>query len=199
MQYASSAQRAAATRGPVKNRTHALVPLIGDARRRRRVLVWGLEGGNNEKAKRARCYTRRVRTVHDSDFVALVAKHNTCFVYRRCKRSNRTTAHTYERGGCEQKSALTCVQALLLLREFRPPIVLSTGSSYLDAIGTPFRSVPNSEVVTHSITSSAVASSDEGIVRPSAFAVFKLITNVNLVGCWTGRSEGLAPFKILST
>ena len=34
---------------------------------------------------------------------------------------------------------------------------------------------------------------------PRAFAVFKLMISSNLVGCWTGRSEGLAPFKILST
>jgi len=27
----------------------------------------------------------------------------------------------------------------------------------------------------------------------------QLMISSNLVGCWTGRSEGLAPFKILST
>src|SRR5262245_31210619 len=42
----------------------------------------------------------------------------------------------------------------------------------------------------HSITSSASASSLSGIWRPSAFAVFRLITNSNLVGCWTGSSPG---------
>ncbi len=36
-------------------------------------------------------------------------------------------------------------------------------------------------------------------VAPSAFAVFKLITSSNLVGCSTGRSAGFAPLKILST
>ena len=36
-------------------------------------------------------------------------------------------------------------------------------------------------------------------VRPICFAAFKLITNSNFVGCCTGRSAGLAPFKILST
>src|SRR5437868_13656771 len=51
----------------------------------------------------------------------------------------------------------------------------------------------------HSITSSALTRSDCGTVRPSALAVFRLITNSNLVGCSTGRSAGLAPFKILST
>ena len=51
----------------------------------------------------------------------------------------------------------------------------------------------------HSITSSARASIVGGMVRPSAFAVFRLITNSKIVGCSTGRSAGLAPFKILST
>src|SRR5262249_49600292 len=45
----------------------------------------------------------------------------------------------------------------------------------------------------HWITSSARASSDGGIVRPRAFAVFRLITSSNLVGCSTGRSAGFAP------
>ena len=29
-----------------------------------------------------------------------------------------------------------------------------------------------------------------------AFAVFRLMTSSNLVGCWTGRLAGFAPFKI---
>src|SRR5207302_1871277 len=49
----------------------------------------------------------------------------------------------------------------------------------------------------HSITSSARASSVRGTVRPSALAVLRLMTSSNLVGCCTGRSAGLAPFRIL--
>ena len=49
------------------------------------------------------------------------------------------------------------------------------------------------------ITSSARASTDGGIVRPSALAVLRLMTSSNLVGCSTGRSAGLAPLRILST
>jgi hypothetical protein len=49
------------------------------------------------------------------------------------------------------------------------------------------------------MTSSARARIDGGIVRPSALAVFRLITSSNFVGCWTGKSAGLAPFRILST
>ena len=51
----------------------------------------------------------------------------------------------------------------------------------------------------HSITSSARASSVGGMVRPSAFAVLRLIASSNLTGCSTGRSAGLVPCKILCT
>src|SRR5262249_41661902 len=49
----------------------------------------------------------------------------------------------------------------------------------------------------HSINSSAMASSLSGILRSSAFAVQRLMTNWILVGCMTGRWAGLAPFRIL--
>ena len=48
----------------------------------------------------------------------------------------------------------------------------------------------------HSITSSASASSLSGIWRPSAFAVLRLITSSNLVGCTTGRSAGFSPLRM---
>ena len=51
----------------------------------------------------------------------------------------------------------------------------------------------------HSITSSARASSVGGTLRPSALAVFMLITSSNLDGRSTGRSAGLVPFKMRST
>ena len=35
--------------------------------------------------------------------------------------------------------------------------------------------------------------------RPSAFAVLRLVTNSNVVGCSTGRSSGSAPLRISST
>ena len=47
----------------------------------------------------------------------------------------------------------------------------------------------------HSITSSARTRNDSAIVSPRAFAVLRLITNSNSVGCSMGRSAGLAPFK----
>ena len=51
----------------------------------------------------------------------------------------------------------------------------------------------------HSITSSARASSVGGTSRPSALAVLRLITSSNLVGCMTGRSAGLAPLRMRPT
>ena len=49
------------------------------------------------------------------------------------------------------------------------------------------------------MTSSAVASNDAGTVRPSALAVFRLMTISNFVGPCTGRSVGFSPLRILST
>jgi len=37
------------------------------------------------------------------------------------------------------------------------------------------------------------------MVRPSAFAVFRVMTNSNFVGCSIGRSAGFVPFKLRST
>src|ERR671930_254139 len=49
------------------------------------------------------------------------------------------------------------------------------------------------------ITSSAWKRRIGGIVRPRVWEVLRLITSSNFVGCSTGRSPGLAPFRILST
>src|SRR5262245_59756015 len=51
----------------------------------------------------------------------------------------------------------------------------------------------------YSITSSARASSVSGTVRPSALAVFMLMTSLKRVGFCTGRSAGLVPLRIGST
>ena len=47
----------------------------------------------------------------------------------------------------------------------------------------------------YSITSSARARSEGGISIPNAFAVLRLMTSSNLVGCTTGRSAGHAPLR----
>ena len=48
----------------------------------------------------------------------------------------------------------------------------------------------------HSITSSARKRIAVGTSRPSIFAVFRLTTSSNLVGCSTGKSAGFSPLRI---
>src|SRR5262249_22204321 len=48
----------------------------------------------------------------------------------------------------------------------------------------------------HSITSSASKSRLSEILMPSALAVFRLMTNSNLVGRTTGKSAGLVPLRM---
>ena len=61
------------------------------------------------------------------------------------------------------------------------------------------RSRPRWSSTRYSKTLSAWSKSVCGMVSPNVLAVLRLITNSNLVGCSTGRSAGLAPFRILST
>jgi hypothetical protein len=49
------------------------------------------------------------------------------------------------------------------------------------------------------ITSVAWNRSVGGIVRPRAWAVLRLMTSSNFIGCSMGRSPGLAPFRMRST
>jgi hypothetical protein len=63
----------------------------------------------------------------------------------------------------------------------------------------PYRGGDSALAIGYSITSSARASSAGGTSKPSAFAVLRLITSSNLVGCCTGRSPGLAPLRMRST
>jgi hypothetical protein len=51
----------------------------------------------------------------------------------------------------------------------------------------------------HRSTSSAWKRMCRGIVSPRTWAVLRLMTSSNLVGCSTGRSAGLAPLRSLST
>src|SRR5262249_42281534 len=54
-------------------------------------------------------------------------------------------------------------------------------------------------LIHHRMTRSALARRLGGIASPICLAAFRLTTNSNFVGCSTGRSAGLAPFRILST
>src|SRR5262249_33873381 len=48
----------------------------------------------------------------------------------------------------------------------------------------------------YSITSSARASNVGGTTRPSAFAVFRLMTSSKREACTTGRSAGFSPLRM---
>ena len=50
--------------------------------------------------------------------------------------------------------------------------------------------------VGHYSITSAVICMIRGTVRPRAFAVLRLISNSNVVGCMTGRSAGLLPLRM---
>ena len=56
-----------------------------------------------------------------------------------------------------------------------------------------------SKIQNYRMTRSALASTFGGMVKPICLAAFRLMISSNLVGCSTGRSAGLAPFRILST
>src|SRR6516165_2783858 len=96
----------------------------------------------------------------------------------------QTVRHHVRRSGVEQPDYRHC--RLLRARRERPRG--RRAAEDRDELAPPH----------HSITSSARASSVGGISRPSALAVFRLITSSNLAGCWTGRSAGFAPLRILS-
>jgi hypothetical protein len=55
------------------------------------------------------------------------------------------------------------------------------------------------QIASYWITSSASKRNLSGTVSPNAFAVLRLIANVNLSACSTGRSPGLAPRRIFAT
>jgi hypothetical protein len=62
-------------------------------------------------------------------------------------------------------------------------------------------SIPGSEGdrANHSTNSSARSCNSREIVRPSAFAVFKLITSSYFVGACTGKLPGFSPLRMRST
>ena len=72
---------------------------------------------------------------------------------------------------------------------------------FLPSEAEPLLAAPASSWRTtcHSITSSARASSVGGTSRPSAWAVFRLMTSSYLVDACTGRSAGFSPRRTRST
>src|SRR5882762_1480984 len=81
----------------------------------------------------------------------------------------------------------------------RPPSPVATQHSLpsgrYSLLGPDFHRLDRTSFAwrTHSITSSARASRLSGTVRPSAFAVLRLIASSYFVGLCTGRSAGRSP------
>ena len=90
-----------------------------------------------------------------------------------------------------------CVKSVV----FQLRIELNDASvrSHADWVDGEFSSILGAPAGDYLITLSALANTLGGIVRPICFAAFRLMMNSNFFGCSTGRSAGLAPFKILST
>jgi hypothetical protein len=74
-------------------------------------------------------------------------------------------------------------------------IIGSSRSIFVSSVSPAHLAIRNPHYL---ITLSALASMCGEMVAPICFAVFKLITISNFVGCSTGMSAGLAPFKILT-
>ncbi len=96
-----------------------------------------------------------------------------------------------ESGGGEECDQVTTVYPVHSRARGNPGARVVRAGSPRSRGRTEFRVAPP-----HSITSSAVASSLSGTVRPSILAVETLMTNSNLVDCTTGRSAGLAPLRM---
>src|SRR3954466_10306525 len=92
--------------------------------------------------------------------------------YRFIQNRSRTSVATQKSHGASEKSKVQ------LWRDFQ-------GSSIFDFCNKicQKRTHAAQQTAAHSITPSALASSVDGKLTPSAFAVFKLITSSNLVGC----------------
>src|SRR5437660_9877523 len=84
----------------------------------------------------------------------------------------------------------------------RPPSPVATQHSLpsgrYSLLGPDFHRLDRTSFTwrTHSITSSAIASTPGGTVRPSALADLRLMTSSTLVDRMTGRSAGLSPLRI---
>jgi hypothetical protein len=73
-------------------------------------------------------------------------------------------------------------------------IAIMTGA----VLTVPFTQLRTRIATPYSISSSARNRKDSGMVRPSALAVFMLITSSNFTGTWTGRSLAFVPLRIRS-
>jgi hypothetical protein len=106
----------------------------------------------------------------------------------RCGISNRV----YVGSGSQPEELNVSITSLLIPRK------LTSQRTCADFRFVPIATERSATKKLYSITSSAIESTSGGIVRPSALAVFMLMTSSNLLDCTTGRSAGIAPFKTLA-
>ena len=158
-------------------------------------------GKNNETSEGA--FNARSRHVQRERLTAAQAKprrggdRSGALVARDAKGYVSSPSPSSERRDCDSP---------LLARQFRSPAFKGTfcysrGADH-HKTAAPIRQpigLPARPVASHSITSSASASSLSGTARPSAFAVLRLITSSNFVGGWIGKSPGFSPFSTLAT
>jgi hypothetical protein len=98
---------------------------------------------------------------------------------------------TYDRSG--SKARITALQHFcpLHLNEQTP-----TGGGFTTLCANSRPEQVQQTEQAYSITSSAVASSVDGTVRPNVLAVSALMTSSNLLACMTGRSAGFVPLRM---
>src|SRR5262249_46739082 len=82
---------------------------------------------------------------------------------------------------------------------FRHPSLASVVPAFMVLIEQLHRVGGAANTHRYSITSSARASTDAGMSRPSALSVFRLITISYLVGACTGSSAGFSPLRMGAT
>src|SRR5262249_40091011 len=97
----------------------------------------------------------------------------------------RTDSQKPLSGGCAKVQGQATAQLQL---SNQSPVMCQLGISVI-RISKPKSPIVLKKYLPHSITSSARAISVAGTIRPSAFAVFRLITSSYLVGKLTGRSD----------
>ena len=135
--------------------------------------------------------TRRPLGHADTRNHALPQTHRqNCSCPTSARQRSSQNPHSARRTAVAQPTAISCLGAFLTPASARPNSLHIPASENLHK---------RRSRQLHSITSSAVASSLSGMVTPSAFAVLRLITSSNVVGCSIGKSPGFAPLKILST
>src|SRR6266571_1018713 len=87
-------------------------------------------------------------------------------------------------------------EALLSHQEGAPPPPLQP---WLCSLAPLLHLCAHAPLHTYLMTLSAWKRTVGGMVRPSAWAVLRLMTNSKRRGCSTGRSAGLAPCRMRST